>query len=180
MIDPSRTSPNEGTAAEPAKASVDDLLQRAFRFALSLTHDQARAEDLVQDAWVSILEARAPRTRRYVFSVIRNRFIDQYRRAARVVMEPFDARADVEAAVENHFWDEPCVSPSTSAALERALGRLRPEERETLYLSAVEGFTAQEISTLRGCPRGTVLSMMHRARHKLRRWITSEGPEETS
>jgi RNA polymerase sigma-70 factor (ECF subfamily) len=56
-----------------------------------------------------------------------------------------------------------------------ALGHLRPREREALYLSAVESYTAQEIADLTGSPRGTVLSLLHRAKGKLREILGPRG-----
>ena len=53
--------------------------------------------------------------------------------------------------------------------MESALGRLRPEERAVLYLAAVENYTARQIGELLGWPRGSVLSLLHRARSKLRK-----------
>ncbi len=55
-----------------------------------------------------------------------------------------------------------------NGSLDSALGRLRPEERAVLYLSAVEGFTAKQIGELLDWPRGTVLSMLHRSKNKIR------------
>ena len=49
-----------------------------------------------------------------------------------------------------------------------ALGRLRPEERAVIYLADVEGYTARETADLLEVPRGTVLSMIHRAHKRLR------------
>ena len=65
-------------------------------------------------------------------------------------------------------------------ALERALGRLRAEERELLYWAWVEGRTAQEISELTERPRGTVLSALHRAKQKLRRELAEEPARDAS
>jgi len=53
--------------------------------------------------------------------------------------------------------------PQPSAALET----LRPVERESLFLSAVEGYTAQKIADFTQQPRGTILSLIHRARKKV-------------
>ena len=52
--------------------------------------------------------------------------------------------------------------------MHRALGRLRDDEREVLFLAAVEGYTATELAELTDKPRGTILSMIHRAKKKLR------------
>ena len=47
------------------------------------------------------------------------------------------------------------------------LAKLRDIEREALFLHIVEGYSANEIATLTGRPRGTVLSLIHRSRKKL-------------
>lgn len=36
---------------------LQDLVQRGFRFALSLTHDRTRADDLLREAWLAVLRA---------------------------------------------------------------------------------------------------------------------------
>ncbi|MBI3777250.1 MAG: hypothetical protein HY273_17190 [Gammaproteobacteria bacterium] len=47
-------------------AELSELLQHGYRYALSLTHHKTRAEDLLQDAWVAVLQARgAPANARY-------------------------------------------------------------------------------------------------------------------
>ena len=153
----------------PAPAEIRDLLRRAYRFALSLTHDAGRAEDLVQDAWLAVFKGRGPWNTSYVFSAIRSRFIDQYRRGRLVAVDPLDEASEIpdQAGLWSHTPQSPCVN----GALDRALQRLRPEERAALVLSAVEGHTAQEIADLLDCPRGTVLSLLHRTRKKLQRWL---------
>ncbi len=155
---------------------IDQILQGGFRYAYSLTHDRAEAEDLLQDACVSILGAGASWDRAYVFTTIRNRFIDRYRRNQKVLFLPLEGERDGEP-VESQFsvevWEAPDVLGN--GQLDRALTELRPEERETIYLAVVEGYTAQEIAEMTGRPRGTVLSLLHRTRHKLRRLLEGEG-----
>ena len=51
--------------------------------------------------------------------------------------------------------------------LERRLAELRAKEREAHYLHAVEGHTGAEIAEQIGHGRGTVLSLIYRARRKL-------------
>jgi DNA-directed RNA polymerase specialized sigma24 family protein len=78
----------------------------------------------------------------------------------------FEALADDAGPAPDARLDEPLVIEA--GALERALGRLRLEERETLFLHAVVGHTAAELAALTGRPRGSVLSSLHRAKRKLR------------
>jgi RNA polymerase sigma-70 factor (ECF subfamily) len=143
------------------------LLLSGYRYALSLTHHRSQAEDLVQDAWVAVLQARGPRTRAYLFTAIRSRFLNEHRRERLVPMVPLEDSYDAAS-------DDPPLPDVGPAALERALGALRPVERETFYLASVEGYTADEIGKLMQTPRGTVLSLLHRARAKLRRALAGD------
>lgn len=157
-----------------ASDDFGELLQRGYRFALSLTHHAARAEDLVQDAWLSVLKARGPRTPEYLFATIRNRFIDQCRRNALLSTQPLASHSDEEREGEVGVWQGDAEIHVQDGSLQRALDRLRPEERAVLFLSAVEDFTAQQIAELLDWPRGTVLSCVHRARIKLRHILQSD------
>ena len=50
---------------------------------------------------------------------------------------------------------------------------MRVEEREALFLWAVEGYTAREIAEMCSSPINTVLSRLHRGRRKLRTILKS-------
>jgi len=145
------------------------LLQHGYRYALSLTHHAAKAEDLLQDAWVAVIQAGGPHEKNYLFCAIRSRYYNLHKRELLVPMEPLDSISEsVYIAVEvdyTHGFDEP--------RLEAALVQLRSIEREVLYLSAVEGYTAQEITTITGQARGTVLSMLTRIRKKIQRYFSA-------
>jgi RNA polymerase sigma-70 factor (ECF subfamily) len=69
-------------------------------------------------------------------------------------------------------WEAPDVLQNGS--LDRALGSLRTEERETLFLAVVEGYTAEEIAELTARPRGTILSLLYRTKAKLRNLLGKE------
>lgn len=146
------------------REELEELLQRGFRYALSLAHDEGRAEDLLQDACVSILRAGGPFHIGYLFRAIRNRFIDQCRRERIVMFEPVDG---LEEAEEDVAGLDDLEIRADMDTLERALGALRAEEREAIYLAAVEGYTVKEISELTGRSPGTVSSAIFRARRKV-------------
>lgn len=138
---------------------LDDLLQRAYRYALSLARDEDTARDLVQDACLSIARRGGPWKAGYVLTSVRNRFIDTTRRADHHTRE-----------VEEHdaTTDAPSPFDGEAPGLAEALATLRPIEREVLFLHAVEGFSASQIGALTDQPRGTVLSLLHRTKAKLR------------
>ncbi|GMU81107.1 MAG: RNA polymerase sigma factor [Phycisphaerales bacterium] len=151
--------------SRPSSDALAELVQRGYRFAYSLTHDPAAAEDVLQDAWVSILRIGGPWTTEYLFSVIRNRFIDLRRRQNLVAFGP------LEAAPERVAADSPETAPEwriDAREVERALGALRTEERAVLFLAIVEEFSAQHIADLLGWPRNSVLSLLSRGKQHLR------------
>lgn len=139
------------------------FLQAGYRYALALTHQSHDAEDLVQEAWINLsrryggVESRA-----VLFTAVRNLFIDQCRRRKIVPFEPLDMTAPPSIA------SEPDGEPGLAGDVARLLGCLRPVEREALFLHYYEGRTAEEIGQLTSQPRGTVLSLLHRAIARLR------------
>ncbi len=142
-----------------------DVLQAGYRYALSLCAEQADAEDLVQDAWVRLRRNRghdAP-GKSLFFTVIRNLHIDRCRRRKLTLFEPLVGAEDAVDAPDQF------IGVGAARDLEAPLASLRPEEREALFLQVVEGYTAEEIAELTGRARGTVLSLVHRAKRKLRR-----------
>jgi RNA polymerase sigma-70 factor (ECF subfamily) len=151
--------------------SLDALLDAGYRYSLSLTHDPAEAEDLVQDASLAVLASGAAWERSYLFVTIRNRFIDRCRRNRRVSFVALE-EGDGEGNIEDLDWEAPDVL--REELLDHALGMLRVEEREALYLAIVEGYTADEIGRMTEHPRGTVLSLLYRAKKKLRALLEKE------
>ena len=154
-----------------ADPEVQDLLKRGYRYALSLCHDPARAEDLAQEAWASMLSAGGRRDKPYLFRAIRSRWIDAHRRRQVLSFEPLARPADLAD-------DRTDPRDVDRAALQRAMATLRPQEREALYLCVVEGYSATEAAELMGCPRNTVLSLAHRGRARLRAWFASQTQQE--
>ncbi len=155
-----------------------EYLNAGYRYAFSLSENQQDSEDLVHDAWIRLDKryGKCP-DKPLLFRTIRNLFIDQYRRKRKVQFSDFDeVRYDpafegrepggVESAFETAYME--------AEALQLQLDRLRYVEREALYLSVVEGYTADEVAQMTSSSRGTVLSLMHRAKGKLRRWLTPD------
>ncbi|MEO1083659.1 MAG: RNA polymerase sigma factor [Acidobacteriota bacterium] len=137
-----------------------DLLQAGYRYALSLTGNPAEADDLAQQGWLRLHERYgAGKGRGALFTTVRRLFIDRYRRRQKV---------ELMAIEDLQHEPEDVAMPRTDwVDLERLLGDLREKEREALFLHAVEGYTAAEIAELTEQSRGTVLSLIYRARLKL-------------
>jgi RNA polymerase sigma-70 factor (ECF subfamily) len=56
----------------------------------------------------------------------------------------------------------------TDPRVKEAMRQLNEDFRLTIYLADVEGFNYREIAAIMGVPAGTVMSRLHRARHRLR------------
>ncbi len=146
-------------------ARIEELLQAGYRYAASLSDRPSDAADLVHDAWLKL----KPRhgflpDRALLFRTIRHRHFDTWRHE-QIIRKHCDEAGTAAQMLPDQRWasiDEP---PDT--ALAEALSHLRDTEREALFLSAVEGYTALEIANLTDSTRGSVLSLLHRARKKL-------------
>jgi len=154
-------------AEKEVSLEISVLLQHGFRYAISLTHDHHQAEDILQDAWLAVMKAGGPHSKAYLFSAVRSRFLNANKRANLVSIVILD---DVEE-LEDKLLDTEVDFDVNGGVLEIALSQLRDVEREVLFLFAVEGYTAQEIAVLTERPRGTVLSLLHRGRKKIRRFV---------
>ncbi|WP_132249147.1 sigma-70 family RNA polymerase sigma factor [Methylobacterium segetis] len=161
-----------------ALAETDDRNARAFRnglvdalpslqsFAVSLTRNPTRADDLVQDtvmrAWRS-RERFEPGTNlgAWLFTIMRNAFYSEHRRQAREVS---DSEGDLAARV--------ATVPSQTGHLDlqdarAALDRLPAPMREALILVTIEDLTYEEAAAVMNCRVGTVKSRVWRARDQL-------------
>ena len=63
-------------------------------------------------------------------------------------------------------------------AVGRALALLPAAQRDAVVLVDVVGCTAREAAELLGCPRGTVLSSVHRGRRRLAALLGPEGVDD--
>jgi RNA polymerase sigma-70 factor (ECF subfamily) len=153
-----------------SKQTDTETLNACYRYALALTGSQQDAEDLVQEGWLKLSGRFGNKPDRpLLFRTVRNLFIDQTRRQRRV--------EDYRTRYSDHPADSvPCHGSAAAefSNLEQPLQNLRDIERETLFLSVVEGYTASEIAKLTGMTRGSVLSMLHRTRRKLQAAIDDD------
>lgn len=148
---------------ESPALSERDLLQAGYRYGLALAHRVEDAEDLVQEAWLN-LSRRYGRveSKAVLFTAVRNLFIDQCRRRKIV---HFDSLDEPEPPVLPGVDGE---EPGLKGDVAKLLDTLSAQEREVIFLHYYEGRTAEEISQLTSRPRGTILSLMHRAIARLR------------
>ena len=145
------------------------LLPRLRRFARSLTHDHADADDLVQLSLERALNARAQwqsgtRLDSWMYRIMKNGWIDETRartRRARTFAPPeagenvgADPRPAVEARIE-------------TGHVARAMDRLPDEQRAAVALVLVEGLSYRQAADVLDVPMGTLTSRLVRGRQAL-------------
>jgi RNA polymerase sigma-70 factor (ECF subfamily) len=135
-------------------------------FALSLTRDMSRADDLVQDtvvkAWTNI-DKFQPGTnmRAWLFTILRNTFYSERRKARREV-------SDSEGVLTEQIAVKPTHDGRLALAdFRRAFEKLPDEQREALILVGAEGFSYEHAAEMCGCAVGTIKSRANRGRRKL-------------
>ncbi|MCZ7652154.1 MAG: RNA polymerase sigma factor [Thermoanaerobaculia bacterium] len=126
--------------------------------------DPALADDLLQESYLRLLRAArlpadADGRRRYLYRIATN-LLHDHRRAARRRPGPLPAELPAPAAT---------AAPDrvAGADLARLLRRLRPRERQLLWLAHVEGASHAEIAAATGVAAGSVRVLLFRARQKL-------------
>ena len=141
-------------------------MQKLFRYACTLCINQDDAYDLLQYSIEKYLHNRSRSIQgsemAYVRKIIRNRFIDEYRRLKRFPEDSYDD--DVAMDIDITTLEETVLG---QVELEIVWKNFDSFEREILYYWAVEEMTAQEISIELDVPRGTVLSRIYRLRKKI-------------
>jgi RNA polymerase sigma-70 factor, ECF subfamily len=144
-----------------------------WRCARRLVRSGHEAEDLVQEACLKAFRAWQqfrPGTdaRAWLVTILLNTARD---RARKMLRQPETLGLDKLITLSRQDATEPARAAG-QAELGRlvrlALDDLSPEFRMTVLLADVEEFTYKEIADIMGCPIGTVMSRLHRARHLLR------------
>jgi RNA polymerase sigma-70 factor (ECF subfamily) len=145
-----------------------------------LTRNQADAEDLVQETYVRAIRGAdslraGSNVKNWLFTILRNIQLNQLRqqRTAPKFIELDADEGKTDIAIETS--PDPFANYVGKTERERvreAIQQLSSEFREIILLREFEGLTYQEIAHFLGCPTGTVMSRLARARSKLRTFIS--------
>lgn len=169
-----RSGSDDAEFRREAVACLDGL----YSFALSLTRDRLAAEDLVQETYVRALAAHrkagpGENMRAWLFTILHNVWRNERRRKHPTALE--DAPGLAERLVAPGGDPEGALDrKETRDLVRRAIARLPESFREVVVLRCVLGFSYRDLAHILGCPAGTVMSRLARARTILRRDLT--GP----
>jgi RNA polymerase sigma factor (sigma-70 family) len=145
---------------------------RLRQFLRRVCADTALADDLSQQAflqaWMRLRTLREPAAfGSWLRQLALNCALQQMRRRT----ELLDPDAGIDLPVQG-------VDAGLVLDLERALARLRPDERICVVLCHAEGMSHGEIATHTGWPLGTVKSHVTRGSARLRAWLDPGVLEE--
>jgi RNA polymerase sigma-70 factor, ECF subfamily len=147
---------------------LESEIPRLRRYARALTHNAARADDLVQSCLVRALAKRhlwqeGTDLRAWLFTILHNQHVNDVRRSA---------RGGTEVPVEDVAASLPVTENATGALqlrdLHRALGRLPETQRQVILLVGLEGMCYEQVAQILSIPLGTVRSRLSRGRETLR------------
>jgi len=148
-------------------------LDSLYGAALRLTHNEADAQDLVQDTYVKAFKSARQFTagtnlKAWLFTILHNTFRNRLRDGGREPIEVDSDRVDVAAQVDPSATPEEQLIRDTMAPdLQEALDTLPEAFREAVWLRDVEEFAYSEIAEMLSIPVGTVMSRISRGRRML-------------
>jgi len=161
-----------------------------FNFILRFTGNRARAEDLLQEAWLKVVRSAGeyePKARftTWVYTIARNLCVDSARKESYRQAESLDAPVDAHEpngrALGETLPDDG-QSPERGAhntrlrpLLERALMALPEEQREVFILREYSGVAFKDIAAVTGTSENTVKSRMRYALEGLRKRLQELG-----
>jgi RNA polymerase sigma-70 factor, ECF subfamily len=168
-------------AACESSAIGIEYIDGLYGYAFVLTRSRTHAEDLVQDTFVRALQAmnrlrKDSNIKGWLFAILRNLWLNELRRhrsAPSVVELDFDsvAAGDLGGSVRDSH--QILMSKQNADSIRSAIDQLSPDFREIILLREFEELSYDEIAKLLGCPVGTVMSRLGRARAKLRTLLAS-------
>jgi RNA polymerase sigma-70 factor, ECF subfamily len=154
----------------------------AFSLAYRMVGTRPRAEDVVQEAFLSIWRSGARydsargSVRTWVLGIVHNRAIDSLRRH----LAHDKRRASDEGLAERLPAPErtelEVARRSEAAAVRAAMDELPPDQQRVVELAYFGGFSHSEIATMLEAPVGTVKGRMRLALAKLRSALEAEVP----
>jgi RNA polymerase sigma-70 factor (ECF subfamily) len=168
-------------------------LDSLYNFAYHLTLSEEDANDLVQDTFLKAFRfiesyERGTNAKAWLFKILKNSFINEYRRKTRqpgeVDFEEYLAFQDAEEPLQVGDLDlrDEVFRGLIGDEVTQALNDLPVDFRTVIILCDIEGFSYEEIAKIIDIPIGTVRSRLHRARNlmkeKLRDYARKLGYHE--
>ncbi len=174
---------------EKFEAEAFEHMDALYRTALRMTRNPKDAEDLVQETYLRAYRfyhqyQQGSNFRAWIFTILVNTFTNQYRK--RVKEPPKVDFAQVEGVYEDlekepryvRLADLDRIKERFSDEVKQAIDQLPEDYRLVFLLAALEDLSYKEIAEIVGCPIGTVMSRLFRARQLLQRELSEYAHRE--
>jgi RNA polymerase sigma-70 factor (ECF subfamily) len=163
-----------GRRSQYMRDQLPAFLPHLRAFALHLTRDPVRSDDLVQStllrAWSNLDHFQhGTNLEAWLFTILRNCVYSEHRKRRREIEDP-----------EGGFARRLMVQPDQESKLmlddlHEALAYLSPEQRKALLLVVEQGETYEDAAALCGVAVGTLKSRVNRARTQLAEMLQMEN-----
>ena len=164
----------QGGDLAAATSLIHRLSPQLHRFFLARYASRHEADDLLQETWLRIHEAR--RTYRpgepvlpWLYAIARHTAVDHFRRASRLAMR--------EVSAEDLDRVAPPEDSTRTPDLETLLAPLPESQREVVAMLKVSGMSLEEVARATSSSVGSVKQKAHRAYEKLRDVLKGTGVE---
>ena len=140
-------------------------------YLVRVSGNSALADDLTQESYLRFLCATCPEGgevnyRRYLYRIATNLLRDHWRRPKAACIEEVPER--LLAARDELSRIE------SQAALDPAMARMRPRDRQLLWLAHAEGYSHREIAEITGLNAAGIRLLLFRARRKIARLLRKQ------
>ncbi|WP_035958782.1 RNA polymerase sigma factor [Bryobacter aggregatus] len=169
------SAPIEVALAANATPSFEDWMQRyqalVFRTAWRMLGSPADAEDVSQEVFLRLhqslrsLPAEQPLSA-WLYRVTVNLCLDQIRRR-----KPLGGELELLVSL-SPSPEEQHTQQQRESRLARLIARLPERERACLILRDLEGLNSREVAVILECSEENVRSAIHRAKEKLKLWMS--------
>ena len=147
---------------------LEKEIPRLRRYAVAMTRDMSRADDLVQDTLVRAIAKQSfwqsgTNLRAWLFTIMHNQNVNWVRHRVR----------EGTAVGFDDEWPFPIAATDPTGGLslrdlDRALTRIPEQQRQVILLIGLEGTSYEEAATILDVPIGTIRSRLSRGRESLR------------
>ena len=147
---------------------VEKYQARAIGHALAIVGNREDSLDVVQEAFIDAYQAldKFDTGRQFYpwfYTILRNRCFKLVAHRRRLEVRSLDQIEILAPTGE--------LSPEELLALEQALLKLTPEERELITLKHLDGLSYQDLAEKLGVAPGTVMSRLYYARRRLKEYL---------
>jgi RNA polymerase sigma-70 factor (ECF subfamily) len=150
-----------------------------YGYLYRVSSNAALADDLVQEAYYRLLRTRFTEInqdymKNYLFRVATNLLRDHWRQAR---SESLSEAGESEPGLKSTrlVCDSAAETIHTQSDLQGVLQRMKPRERQLLWLAYAEGSSHREIADIVGLKEHSIRPLLFRARRKLASLLRGRG-----